>query len=134
MFGGHPGQITGVGWKADQDYLFVACDDGSVSLWGVGTLFCSPPFVVCTFLILFLVLFEKKNNMSLQFLNHQLSTGILESCIHGPLAEEMIRNTTIYPKRKRLSTTKVKNGCVSAFAVKMDEHGRNNRNKNKTEI
>jgi len=35
IFGGHTAQITGVGWKVDQDYLFVSCDDGSLSLWGV---------------------------------------------------------------------------------------------------
>ncbi len=37
MFGVHSSPISRVKWDADQDYLFVQCEDGSVSVWEVGT-------------------------------------------------------------------------------------------------
>eukprot|EP01087_Luapelamoeba_hula_P016447 TRINITY_DN5059_c0_g1_i1.p1 TRINITY_DN5059_c0_g1~~TRINITY_DN5059_c0_g1_i1.p1 ORF type:complete len:1085 (+),score=167.54 TRINITY_DN5059_c0_g1_i1:1259-4513(+) len=37
VFAGHPSQITRVAWRVEQDYLFVTCDDGSLSIWGLNT-------------------------------------------------------------------------------------------------
>ena len=35
VFGGHPAQIRDIGWRAEQDYIIVQCEDGSVSVWEV---------------------------------------------------------------------------------------------------
>lgn len=35
MFGGHQAQIRDVGWRPEQDYIIVQCEDGSVSVWEV---------------------------------------------------------------------------------------------------
>lgn len=37
VFGGHPAQIRDVGWRAEQDYIIVQCEDGSVSVWEISS-------------------------------------------------------------------------------------------------